>query len=146
MKVFKFDKTVDYKLVEDIKKIKINKKEAFDKIIMNNPLSSNNICIVNYLKLCTDNKVNAAEIIISSSFNESIDEIKVGCMNILCGNMDMIFKENMLLDEIHIDKNRTIDVLNENFIIILPGGSFIIKLDKFINNVELQIVSVEEKI
>jgi len=146
MKVFKFDKNLNEKFTDDVKRIKLKNDDGFNKIILNNPSDSNNMCIINSLKLYTFDRIKEAQIIISSILNDPNTAIKIGSINILCVSFGISEKENILLEEICVEKDNKIDILCNKFLIILPDGSFVLKLDRIINFAEMEIEIIEEKI
>ena len=146
MKVFKFDKNLNQEFTDDVERIKLENDDGFDKIVINNPLESEKLCIIHSLKLDTFDKINKAQIIISSISNNPDTAIKIGCINILCISFGVSVKENILLEEIHMNEDDKIDIFNNKFLIILPGGSFVLKLDRLIDFAEMEIGIIEEKI
>jgi len=146
MKVFKLKKNNEHHIGHNIFNMKIEERKKINCIIINNPVQSNCLCIINHL-VCkfTENK-NIAHLIIANEDKVLKDITTFGNLNIGyeydraedCGNLE--------IDIVNIDKNLEVDMLEEHFLIILPGGNIQIKLEEPQEKMSLQISVGQENI
>ena len=145
MKVFKLEKNNEHHIGHDIFNMKIEEINKINCIIINNPVQSNCLCVINHLVCKSEENKNIAHLIIATE-DKHLDGItRFGSLNVGCEYDGAETQGNLEIDIINIDKNREIDMLAEHFLILLPGGNIHIKLEEPQEKMILQI-SLEQQI
>ncbi|MBU3146036.1 hypothetical protein [Clostridium sp. CF012] len=139
MKVFKLEKNNEHHIGHDIFNMKIEERKKINCIIINNPVQSNCLCVINHLVCKSEENKNIAHLIIASEDKQLEDITKFGSLNVGYEYDKSETYGNLELDTVNIDKNREIDMLEEHFLIILPGGNIHIKLEEPQEKMSLQI-------
>jgi|GEM_PF-1354046 len=139
MKVFKLKKNNEHHIGHNIFNMKIEDRKKINCIIINNPVQSNCLCIINHL-VCkfTENK-NIAHLIIANEDKVLKDITTFGNLNVGYEYDIAETSGNLEIDIVNIDKNREVDMLDDNFLIILPGGNIHIELEEPQGTMTLQI-------
>ena len=130
MKVFKLEKNNEHHIGHDIFNIKIEERKKINCIIINNPVKSNCLCVINHLVCKSVENKNIAHLIIASEDKQLKDITTFGSLNVGYENDRAELDGNLEIDIFSIDKNRDVDMLEEHFLIILPGGNVHIKLEE----------------
>jgi len=145
MRVFQLKKDNENHVESDIFKMKIEEAKKINCIVVSNPLQSNCLCVINHLVCTVTENKNIAHLIIANDEKHLKDTTTFGSLNIgyEFGNLEA--NDNLEIDIVNIDKNQEVDMLGENFLIILPGGNIHIELEKPEQEISLQI-SVEQQI
>ena len=139
MKVFKLKKNNEQHIGHDIFNMKIEESKKINLIIINNPVQSNCLCVINHLVCTSIENKNIAHLIISSEDKQLKDITTFGSLNVGYEYDKAEFDGNLEIDIVNIDKNREVDMLEEDFLIILPGGNIHIKLEEPQEKMILQI-------
>ncbi|HEY8892878.1 MAG TPA: hypothetical protein VIM70_21855 [Clostridium sp.] len=145
MKVFKLKKNNEHQIGHDIFNMKIEERKKINCIVINNPAQSNCLCIINHLVCELAENKNIAHLVIASE-DKVLKEITT------FGNLNVGYKYdiaeangNLEIDIVNIDKNQEVDMLDDHFLIILPGGNLHIELEEPQGTMSLQI-SVDQQI
>lgn len=151
MKTFLFEKSIEIgekKVIAEVANdnaaiISIEDKKKFNYIVMNNPLNSDCICVINNIKLDlkTDNKLCLSLGELEFDNNSSV---KYGNLNILC-SLKMEDNYETMVKNIEV-KDKHFDILNRHYAILIPGGSLCIKLGDAVEEIGLRINWSEEKL
>lgn len=151
MKTFLFEKVVqigDKQVIAEVANdnaaiINIEDKKKFNYIVMNNPINSDCICVINNIKLDlkADNKLCLSLGELECDSNSSV---KYGNLNILCSLKAEDNYETMVKD-IEV-KDKHFDILSRHYAILIPGGSLCIELGDAVEEVGLGINWSEEKL
>lgn len=146
MRIFKFEKDKEQKISKKVKPLVLNDKSKFNNIIIKNPSSSKYLCIINGFTLKVNDRENEIYFMCSDK-QDIIDKgINLGCLNIDYGLIDYQSSDNLELDTKEIQSNNELELLEDDFIIILPGGSLCINFKQPIDNLEIGISMGEEAI
>lgn len=130
MRVFKLKKNDEHHICHDIFDLKIEEKQKINCIILSNPVQSNCLCVINHLVCKSLENKNIAQLIIASEYKQLKDKITFGSINVGYENDGVDTHENLVIDIFNIDKNQEVDMLEENFLIMLPGGNIHIKFEE----------------
>ncbi|MGH4122695.1 MAG: hypothetical protein ACREV6_07185 [Clostridium sp.] len=130
MRVFKLEKNNEHHIGHDIFNMKIEERKKINCIIINNPVQSNCLCVINHLVCKSEENKNIAHLIIASEDKQLEDITRFGSLNVGYEYDRAEASGNLEIDIVNIDKNREIDMLEEHFLIILPGGNIHIKLEE----------------
>ncbi|WP_291632364.1 hypothetical protein [Clostridium sp.] len=130
MRVFKFKNNNEHHVGHDIFSMKIEETKKINCIIINNPVQSNYLCVINHLVCKFEENKNIAHLIIASEDKHLKDISIFGGLNVGYEYDKEEIDENLEIDMVNIDKNREVDMLEEHFLIILPGGNIHIRLDE----------------
>ena len=139
MRVFKLKKNNEHHIGHDIFNMKIEERKKINCIIINNPVQSNCLCVINHLVCKSEENKNIAHLIIASEDKQLKDITTFGSLNVGYEYDRAETNGNLEIDIVNIDKNREIDMLEEHFLIILPGGNIHIKLEEPQEKMILQI-------
>ncbi len=139
MKVFKLEKNNEHHIGNDMFNMKLEDSKKINRIIINNPLQSNCLCIINNLMCKLQENTNVAHVIIASENRQLEPSIRVGSLNICYEFNKVETYDNLEIDIVSIHKNQEIDVIEGHFLIILPGGNIHIKLEEPQEKILLQI-------
>lgn len=145
MRVFIFKKNSDQHIGHDIFNMKIEERKKINCIIINNPLQSNCLCVVNHLVCKSEENKNIAHLIIASEDKQLKDITTFGSLNVGYEYDRAETYGNLEIDIVNIDKDQEVDMLEEDFLIILPGGNIHIKLEEPQEKMFLQI-SLEQQV
>lgn len=151
MKTFVFQKSLEYQ--DDDKweiqekynavALDIKQKKYFNCIVMKNPAGSNCICVINNININLREN-NRLFISIGEKLKEEDLKEKRGNINICCGyNADKGY-EDTAMDIINSGKK--FDVLCKQYVILIPGGSLYIKLQRAVREVKINMDWREEEI
>lgn len=146
MKVFKLEKNNEHHTGHDIFSIKIEERKKINCIVINNPVQSNCLCVINHLVCKSVENKNIAHLIIASEDKKLKDITTFGSLNVGYEYDRAEPDGNLEIDIVNIDKNKEIDMLQEHFLIILPGGNIHIKLEEPQEKMILQISIGEQDI
>ena len=139
MRVFKLEKNNEHHIGHDIFNMKIEERKKINCIIINNPVQSNCLCVINHLVCKSVENKNIAHLIIASEDKQLKDTTSFGSLNVGYEYDRAEIGDNLEIDIVNIDKNREVDMLEEHFLIILPGGNIHIKLEEPQEKMTLQI-------
>jgi len=139
MRVFKLKKNNEHHVGHDIFNMKIEERKKINCIVINNPLQSNCLCVINHLVCKSVENKNIAHLIIASEDKQLEDITRFGNLNVGYEYDKEETHGNLEIDIVNIDKNREVDILEEDFLIILPGGNIHIKLEEPQEKMLLQI-------
>lgn len=139
MKVFKLEKNNEHHIGHDIFNIKIEERKKINCIIINNPMQSNRLCVINHLVCKSIENQNIAHLIIASEDKELKETTNFGSLNVGYEYDRAERDGNLEIDIVNINKNQEVDMLEEHFLIILPGGNVHIKLEEPQEKMILQI-------
>jgi len=139
MKVFQLKKNNEQYVGQNIFDMKIEETKKINCIIINNPVQSNCLCVINHLVCKSEENKNIAHLIIASEYKQLKDITNFGGLNIGYNYDGEEALGNLEIDIVNIDKNREVDMLEEHFLIILPGGNVHIKLEEPQKKMFLQI-------
>lgn len=139
MRVFKLEKNNEHHIGHDIFNMKIEERKKINCIIINNPVQSNCLCVINHLVCKSEENKNIAHLIIANEDKQLEDITRFGSLNVGYEYDRAETQGNLEIDIVNIDKNREIDMLEEHFLIILPGGNIHIKLEEPQEKMILQI-------
>lgn len=139
MKVFKFKKNNEHHIGNDIFNMKIEDRKKINCIIINNPVQSNCLCIINHLVCKFIENKNIAHLIIANEEKVLKDITTFGNLNVGYEYDIAETYGNLEIDIVNIDKNREVDMLDDDFLIILPGGNIHIELEEPLGAMTLQI-------
>lgn len=145
MKVFKLKKNDEHHIGHDIFNMKIEERKKIKSIIINNPVQSNCLCVINHLVCRFEDNKNIAHLIIANEDKKLEDITNVGILNVGFEYDRAETFGNLEIDIVNIDKNREVDMLEEDFLIILPGGNVHIELEEPQEKMLLKI-SLEQQI
>lgn len=130
MKVFKLKKNNEYHIGQNIFNTKIEEGKKINCIIINNPVQSNCLCVINHLVCKSLENKNIAHLIIASECKQLKDITTFGSINVGYEYDRVEIDGNLVIDIFNIDKNQEVNMLEEHFLIILPGGNVHIKLEE----------------
>ena len=130
MKVFKLKENNESHIGHDMFNMKIEEIGKVNCIIINNPVQSNCLCVINHLVCKSVNNNNIAHLIIAKEDRKLKDITYFGSLNVGYEYDRAEIDGNLEIDVVNIDKNREVDMLEEHFLIILPGGNIHIKLEE----------------
>lgn len=130
MKVFKLKKNNEYHIGQDIFNMKIEEGKKINCIIINNPVQSNCLCVINHLVCKSLENKNIAHLIIANENKQLKDITTFGSINVGYEYDKVEIDGNLVIDIFSIDKNQEVNMLEEHFLIILPGGNVHIKLEE----------------
>lgn len=139
MRVFKLKTNNEHHIGHDIFNMKIEERKKINCIIINNPVQSNCLCVINHLVCKSVENKNIAHLIIASEDKQLKDITTCGSLNVGYEYDRSEPYGNLEIDIVNIDKNREVDMLEEHFLIILPGGNIHIKLEEPQEKMILQI-------
>jgi hypothetical protein len=139
MRVFKLEKNNEHHIGHDTFNMKIEERKKINCIVINNPLQSNCLCVINHLVCKSIENKNIAHLIIASENKHLKDTTAFGSLNVGYEYDRTDTDGNLEIDIVNIDKNQEVDMLEEHFLIILPGGNIHIKLDEPQEKMSLQI-------
>lgn len=151
LKTFLFEKVVEIgqeKVVAEVANdnaavINIEDEKDFNCINMNNPLSSDCICVINNIKL--DLKAGNKLYLIPEELDFNDDpSVRYGKLNILC-SYKLEDNYDNVINDIEV-KDKHFDILKRQYVILIPGGSLCIKLRDAVKKVGLKINWIEEKL
>ena len=146
MRVFQLKKGNEYHTGQDTFNMKIEETKKINCIIINNPVQSNCLCVINHLVCRFKGNKNIAHLIIASEEKQLKDTTIFGSLNIGYEYNRAETYGNLEIDVVNIDKNLETDMLKEHFLIILPGGNIHIKLEEPQEKMSLQISVGQENI
>ncbi len=139
MRVFKLEKNSENHIGHNIFNMKIEEAKKINCIVINNPVQSNCLCVINHLVCKSTESKNIAHLIIANE-NKHLNNITAfGSLNIGYEFNKAEADGNLEIDIVNIDKNQEVDILEEHFLIILPGGNVHIKLEEPQEELSLQI-------
>ncbi|MCB2294915.1 hypothetical protein LGK95_15615 [Clostridium algoriphilum] len=130
MKVFQLKKNNEHYVGHNIFNIKIEEAKKINCIVINNPVQSNCLCVINHLVCKSVENENIAHLIIASEGKQLKDITTFGSLNIGYEYVRSENCDNLEIDIVNIDKDREVDMLEEYFLIILPGGNIHIRLEE----------------
>ena len=139
MRVFKLQNNNEHHIGHDTFNMKIEDRKKINCIIINNPVQSKCLCVVNHIVCKFEENKNIAHLIIASEDKQLKDITAFGSLNIGYEYDRAEIDGNLEIDIVNIDKGREVDMLNEHFLIILPGGNVHIKLEEPQEKMILQI-------
>ena len=139
MKVFKLEKNNEHHIGHDIFNMRIEDRKKINCIIINNPVQSNCLCVINHLVCKSIENKNIAHLIIANNDKQLKDITTFGSLNVGYEYDKVETEGNLEIDIVNIDKNEDVDMLEEHFLIILPGGNVHIKLEEPQEKMSLQI-------
>jgi len=139
MRVFQLKKNNDEQLGQIVFNITVEETKKINCIIINNPVQNNCLCVMNHLVCKSEENKNIAHLIIASDDKQLKNITTFGSLNIGYEYDGEGAEGNLEIDIINIDKNREVDMLEEHFLIILPGGNIHIKLEEPQKKMILQI-------
>jgi hypothetical protein len=139
MKVFKLKNNNENHIGHDTFNMKIEERKKINCIIINNPVESNCLCVINHLVCNFAENKNIAHLIIASEDKKLKDIINFGSLNVGYEYDKSEPYGNLEIDIVNIDENSEVDMLEECFLIILPGGNIHIKLEQPQEKMTLQI-------
>ena len=146
MKVFKLKSNNEHHIGHDTFNMKIEERKKINCIMINNPVQSNCLCVINRLVCKFQENRNIAHLIISSDGDQLKDTTSFGSLNVSYEYDRTDTSGNLEIDIVNIDKNKEVDILGEDFLIILPGGNIQIKLEEPQEKMNLQISLGQEAI
>ena len=139
MRVFKLEKNNEHHIGHDIFNMKIEERKKINCIIINNPVQSNCLCVINHLVCKFEENKNIAHLIIASEDKHLKDITTFGSLNVGYEYDRAETSGNLEIDIVNIDKDLDVDMLEGHFLIILPGGNIHIKLEEPQEKMNLQI-------
>ena len=139
MRVFKLKKNNEHHIGHDIFNLKIEERKKINCIIINNPVQSNCLCVINHLVCKFEENKNIAHLIIASEDKHLKDITTFGSLNVGYEYDTSETSGNLEIDIVGIEKNLDVDMLEEHFLIILPGGNIHIELEEPQEKMNLQI-------
>ena len=145
MRVFKLKKDKENHTWNDIFDMKIEDRKKINCIIINNPVQSNCLCVINHLVCKSEENENIAHLIIANEDKQLKDITTFGSLNVSYEYDKVEIAGNLEIDIVNIHKNQEIDMLQGHFLIILPGGNIHIKLEEPQEKMILQM-SLEQEI
>ncbi|MBW9145010.1 hypothetical protein KTC92_13420 [Clostridium sp. CM027] len=119
--------------------MEIEEAKKINCIIINNPVQSDCLCIINHLVCKSEENKNIAHLIIANEDKQLENITNFGSLNIGYEYNIAEAYGNLEIDTVNIEKNREVDMLDEHFLIILPGGNIHIKLENPQEKMILQI-------
>ncbi|MBU3093030.1 hypothetical protein K2F40_06335 [Clostridium sp. CM028] len=119
--------------------MEIEESKKINCIIINNPVQSDCLCIINHLVCKSEENKNIAHLIIANEDKQLENITNFGSLNIGYEYNIAEAYGNLEIDTVNIEKNREVDMLDEHFLIILPGGNIHIKLENPQEKMILQI-------
>ncbi len=139
MRVFQLKKNNEHYVGHNEFKMRIEEAKKINCIVINNPVQSNCLCVINHLVCKSIENKNIAHLIIVNEDKQLKDIITFGSLNIGYGYDRAETYDNLEIDIVNIEKDREVDMLEEHFLIILPGGNIHIKLEEPQEKMVLQI-------
>ena len=139
MRVFKLEKNNEHHIGHDIFNMKIEERKKINCIIINNPVQSNCLCVINHLVCKFEENKNIAHLIIASEDKHLEDITTFGSLNVGYEYDKSETSGNLEIDIVNIDKDLEVDMLEGHFLIILPGGNIHIELEEPQEKMNLQI-------
>lgn len=139
MKVFKLKNNNERHIGHDVFNMKIEERKKINCIIINNPVQSNCLCVINHLVCKSEENKNIAHLIIASDGKQLKDATSFGSLNVSYEYERTDTSGSLEIDVVNIDKNQEVDMLGEDFLIVLPGGNIHIKLEEPQEKMSLQI-------
>lgn len=139
MRVFKLEKNNEDHIDDDIFNMKIEERKKINCIIINNPVQSNCLCVINHLVCKSVGNKNIAHLIIAKEDKQLKDITNFGSLNVGYKYDRAETSGNLEIDIVNIDKNQDVDILEKNFLIILPGGNIHIEFEIPEKEMTLQI-------
>ncbi|MGH4119013.1 hypothetical protein [Clostridium sp.] len=130
MRVFKLKKNDEHHIGHDIFDLKIQENKKINCIIVSNPVHSNCLCVVNHLVCKSVENKNIVQLIIASEYKQLNDITSFGSIDVGYEYDGVEPIENLVIDIFNIGKNQAVDMLEDNFLIILPGGNIHIKFEE----------------
>ena len=130
MKVFKLKENNENHIGHNMFNMIIEEIEKVNCIIINNPVRSNCLCVINHLVCKSIENNNIAHLIIANEDRQVNAITSFGSLNVGYEYDRADIGGNLEIDVVNIDKNREVDMLEEHFLIILPGGNIHIKFEK----------------
>ena len=146
MKVFKLKSNNEHHNDHHTFNMKIEERKKINCIMINNPVQSNCLCVINRLVCKSEGNKNIAHLIIASDGDQLRDTTSFGSLNVSYEYDRTDTSSNLEIDIVNIDKNKEVDILGEDFLIILPGGNIQIKLEEPQEKMNLQISLGQEAI
>ncbi|MBZ9609622.1 hypothetical protein G9F73_017810 [Clostridium estertheticum] len=119
--------------------MEIEEAKKINCIIINNPVQSDCLCIINHLVCKSEENKNIAHLIIANEDKQLENITNFGSLNIGYEYNIAEAYGNLEIDTVNIEKDREVDMLDEHFLIILPGGNIHIKLENPQEKMILQI-------
>ena len=145
MRVFKLKKNNEHHIGLDIFDMKIEETKKINCIIINNPIQSNCLCVINHLVCKFEDNKNIAHLIIANEDKKLKGITTFGSLNVSYEYHRAETFGNLEIDIVNIDKNQEVDMLEEEFLIILPGGNIHIELEEPQEKMLLKI-SLEQQV
>ncbi|MCB2291502.1 hypothetical protein LGK97_17410 [Clostridium sp. CS001] len=139
MKVFKLKENNESHIGHDTFNMEIEEIKKINCIVLNNPIQSNCLCVINHLVCKFEENNNIAHLIIAKDDSKLKDITTFGSLNVGYEYARSEIDGNLEIDVVNTDKSREVDMLEEHFLIILPGGNIHIKFEKPQEKVILQI-------
>lgn len=139
MRVFQLDKNNEHYVGHKIFNMKIEETNKINCIVINNPAQSNCLCVINHLVCKSIESKNIAHLIIANDDKQLKDTTTFGSLNVGYEYASAEAHDNLEIDIVNIEKNSDVDILDEHFLIILPGGNIHIKLEEPQKKIILQI-------
>ena len=139
MKVFKLRKNEESHIGHHIFNLKIEDGKKINCITINNPEQSNCLCVINHLVCKLEENKNIAHLIIANEDKQLRKTTTFGSLNVGYDYDRIETNGNLEIDIVNIDKNLEVDMLEKDFLIILPGGNIHIKLEEPQEKMHLQI-------
>lgn len=146
MRVFQLKKHNEYHVDQDIFNVNIEEKNKINCITIGNPVQNNCLCVINHLVCKSERNKNTAHLIIVNDDKLLKDTTTFGSLNIGYAYDKVENLDSLEIDIVNIDINREIDMLEEHFLIILPGGNIKIKFEEPQEKMSLQISVGRESI
>ena len=130
MRVFKLKENNESHIGHHIFNMKIEESKKINCIVINNPVQSKCLCVINHLVCKSVENNNIAHLIIANEDRHLKDITSFGSLNVGYEYDKADIDGNLEIDVVNIDKNREVDMLEEHFLIILPGGNIHIKFEE----------------
>ncbi|MBU3180380.1 hypothetical protein [Clostridium psychrophilum] len=139
MRVFQLEKNNEHYVGHKNFNMKIEEANKINCIVINNPAQSNCLCVINHLVCKSIESKNIVHLIISNDDKQLKDTTTFGSLTIGYEYASVEAHDNLEIDIVNIEKNSDVDMLDEHFLIILPGGNIHIKLEEPQKKIILQI-------
>ncbi|WP_040328203.1 hypothetical protein [Clostridium ihumii] len=136
MRVFKMNKENSDEQLDEYKDFKMN--ENFNGIDIVNPKNSNSIYIVNDIIVKNPEENNIINIY-GCNLNEDETEEVMESVNLQDDDVLLFHKEEIM-------KDRSINILNKDYFIILPGASLVIEFVNYDKKLNLRVHSYKEEL
>lgn len=152
MKVFLFSREYIDKNENCFKQIELGKKHKVKDIVINNPEENNELYILHSFDLINNNKsmyksIDKVRVLSSEKFDKEFciqkDNVNIYLNEYISNKTHLELKEINLKEVVDSD---VIEILENDFAIILPGGDFIIRLCEEVEelnaSIKLQTVKI----